>query len=816
MRRGFSTGNRTPDSSGSPVGVANNRRYQVNDLVIDPGRARVSRGGVEISLPKLSYDLLVALVEAAPNLASIDDLMERVWPGLVVSPETVSQRVKLLRTALGDDSRQPRYVLGVRGRGYRLLADVQRDSPVDEPTPAMVPGGSSATIKARGDRRQFRWMIFAAAVALLVAIGTGIALRRSPTDTPAPPLASDVRAAELPARSVAVLPFENLGPELDDDLLALGIAEAVLHQLANLHDLSVIARTSSFAAGVGSEDARAIGRRLNARYLLEGSVQSDRSRLRVTAQLIDSQTGSHVWSIRFDRTPQDIFAVQDEIATQVARALASSVADAGTPDAWGAEKLDAWLPYVQGRALLTTRRLPDLEQAKARFAEAIRVDPSFASAYVGLAEAKILSARFPRTEWWGFGPPIAEQAGIEELIARALALDPTNGDAYLLRAFLGWVDHPVADFRRGLALSPNNALGYERFARVLFESRLPQGRFDPAKRAEAFVMIDRARAINPLAPSGHLTKGVMMLQGRSDTKAANALMLQALELDPNYYLALMHLAELNWCCQGEFAEAVRFGERTLALEPKSDLSWLVNFYLDIGEPEAARRVLESSDVRHPSARLPLLLYDRAWTDAGELAFSSRNAISGGGRFPRILTLRAATQYARATGDTARARKFLEQYAMVDWSASGEPIIRDITTDMTASVELAALMLANGEASRGRVLLRAVLRQIELEAQTRGDMWFGSTRPQALALLGETDAAIEALRNSVDSGFMPAWWYRLEREHAYDRIRSDPRFVAILEDVKRRVAAQQLRLDAMRAADTVPIRAPQSERASTVP
>ena len=88
----------------------------------------------------------------------------------------------------------------------------------------------------------------------------------------------------MPIRSVAVLPFENRGPELNDDLLALGIAEAVLHQLANLHDLSVIARTSSFAAGVGSEDARAIGRRLNARYLLEGSVQSDRSRLRVTAQ----------------------------------------------------------------------------------------------------------------------------------------------------------------------------------------------------------------------------------------------------------------------------------------------------------------------------------------------------------------------------------------------------------------------------------------------------------------------------------------------------------------------------------------------------
>ena len=104
--------------------------YRFYDLVIEVGRARVTRGDAEIALPKLSFDLLVALMEAAPDLVSIDDLMNRVWPGLVVSPETVSQRVKLLRAALGDDPRQPRYILGIRGRGYRVLPEVSRiDSP---------------------------------------------------------------------------------------------------------------------------------------------------------------------------------------------------------------------------------------------------------------------------------------------------------------------------------------------------------------------------------------------------------------------------------------------------------------------------------------------------------------------------------------------------------------------------------------------------------------------------------------------------------------------------------------------------------------
>ena len=116
-------------------------------------------------------------------------------------------------------------------------------------------------------------------------------------------------------------------------------------------------------------------------------------------------------------------------------------------------------------------------------------------------------------------------------------------------------------------------------------------------------MIDRARALDPLMPSGHLTKGIMMLYGRSDTKAANALILQALEHDPNYYPALMRLAELRWCCEGAFAEAIRYAEHALALEPNA--SWpqrmLVGFYLDIGEPETAKQVLEESHERDPVA-----------------------------------------------------------------------------------------------------------------------------------------------------------------------------------------------------------------------
>jgi len=107
--------------------------FRVGDLLVDPGRRRVERDGTELTLPGLTFDLMLALVRAAPNLASLDTLMRQVWPGRVVSPETVSQRIKLLRAALGDEPEAPRYVAGVRGHGYRLIVPVE---------PCKLAGGS--------------------------------------------------------------------------------------------------------------------------------------------------------------------------------------------------------------------------------------------------------------------------------------------------------------------------------------------------------------------------------------------------------------------------------------------------------------------------------------------------------------------------------------------------------------------------------------------------------------------------------------------------------------------------------------------------
>ncbi len=168
--------------------------------------------------------------------------------------------------------------------------------------------------------------------------------------------------------TIAVLPFQNLSGSPDGEVLALGIAESVLHQMANLAELDVISRKSSFAFRDRAGDLRSIGRELGARYLLEGSVQSDGAQLRVTTQLIDTESGADVWSMRFDRPTGDIFVVQDEIALQVTQALELSVDPAAIErmTGQGTSNLNAYLAFLQGRALLANNRVVDTNEAIGR------------------------------------------------------------------------------------------------------------------------------------------------------------------------------------------------------------------------------------------------------------------------------------------------------------------------------------------------------------------------------------------------------------------------------------------------------------------
>ena len=425
--------------------------YRVGDLVVDTGRATVARDGQVVALPKLTFDLLLALIEAAPRVVSHDELMQRVWPGLVVGPETVSQRVKLLRASLDDDPKSPRYVIGVRGRGYRLLPEVERPDVVRHDPPGASDAAAPATVAPAAARPWRRTVLLAAAAALVAAVGIGILVSRmnSPDrNVDATP------AAPLPARSVAVLAFEDRGSAEGTDFLAEGIPENVLHQLGRFPGLTVIARGSSFAFRDSDEDLRSIGRKLNVRYLLEGSVQTAGEQLRVTSSLVDAETGASIWSMKFERPLRDVFAVEDEIAAEVARAMKISI-DEGTAAlaARGRDadrNFDAYLSFLRGRALHASQRLTDLPAAIDSLSAAIRQDPQFAEAYVLLARARVELADRESPAKATAGLAAAVENALQ-LLDTAIELEPANGEAYVER---GWTEGLLRHCRGRCGLPP--------------------------------------------------------------------------------------------------------------------------------------------------------------------------------------------------------------------------------------------------------------------------------------------------------------------------------------------------------------------------
>ena len=191
-------------------------------------------------------------------------------------------------------------------------------------------------------------------------------------------------APQQEQQSIAVLPLVNLSGNPENEYFSDGLAETLLDMLARVPDLKVIARTSSFAFKGKSEDVRKIGKALDATHLLEGSVQQSGQRLRITVQLIRTRDGAHLWSQRYDRQLADVFDVQDEVATEIVKAMQLALpatATARPMRAGGTENVAAYQEYLRGIALLPMRRVQDMQAAVGHFERAIELDPRYAMAY---------------------------------------------------------------------------------------------------------------------------------------------------------------------------------------------------------------------------------------------------------------------------------------------------------------------------------------------------------------------------------------------------------------------------------------------------
>ena len=448
-------------------------RYQFERFEISADSRQLLLDGVVQSVGARAFDMLLCLVEHSNRVVSKDELLDLIWPGLVVTENNLSVHVSTLRKLLGVQA-----VLNVPGRGYQFALAVQELAAPPTPS-ATLPSTTMLRGTAEvhvGDRRQKRW---------------GEALHNAEIDLPLP---------DKP--SIAVLPFLNLSSDPQQDYFADGISEDITTELSRFNALFVIARNSAFTYKGRAVDVRAVARELGVRYLLEGSVRRADQRVRVTAQLIDAATGHHIWAEKYDRVLEDVFAMQEEVTQNIVGAIAPQIHSAEQNMAQrvrpGNLKAHDLAMRANANSNDAIRRNDSVlwQQALGEARAAVAMDPSSVLALTVIAE---LNARYigtPQFDEQDLSVPWKE--GVTAA-GQAIDLDPITSPAYrwmgLLLGFGGFYDEGRAMARRGVELNPNDAIAWSNLAFVEVWSGYPE---------EALTHQAQAVRLSPRDPNQYL------------------------------------------------------------------------------------------------------------------------------------------------------------------------------------------------------------------------------------------------------------------------------------------------------------------------
>ncbi len=407
-------------------------------------------------------------------------------------------------------------------------------------------------------------------------------------------LLADLRAVDRPQVSVsagkpsiAVLPFVNMSTDPENEYFSDGLAEDLISALTKITDLHVVARTSSFAFKGEKVDIREIGQKLNVDNLLEGSVRKVGNRVRITAQLIKVKDGYHLWSERYDRDMEDVFAIQDEITEKIMDKLLVALDVRGKlPEEKRPVDLEAYNLYLKGRYCLNKF---EMDKALAYFKQAIEKDPEYALAYASVAEVYTLFST-------GFDilPSKDAMPKARGAAQKALELDPNLAEAYvslgLVALSYDWDRKATKDhFQKALELNPNSASAHQwfEFHWTYLEANLDQ----------ATAHLERAHELDPLNFLIKIRLGFMSIFRRDYDHALDQFE-KLLDFEPNYALLYLSIATA-YVCKGMYDEAIAYGKKMLEFGPPvvaaiGNMGW---FYALAGKKDKAKEFLAELEER---------------------------------------------------------------------------------------------------------------------------------------------------------------------------------------------------------------------------
>ena len=564
------------------------------DFALDLRPRRLRRGSHVLKLERIPFELLVLLLEHSNETVTRDQIVSRVWgQGVFLDTDnSIRGAIRKLRQVLKDDAQTPRFIQTVTGQGYRFIAPVvdpnegSGDRPSEREASAAASGDHNlvsefdgglparrfrligqdqdrsamlatvGTTPGRGDRGARSWLragvVASLAITCVAALLAVWAWRRASIS----PIVSARKTV------LAVLPFDNLSRDPDQEFFGDGLTEEMIAQLGKLNRdrLTVIAR-SSVAKYKGSKlTAKEIGRELSADYLVQGSVRRSSDRVRITVQLIQAKNQIDLWTESYDRELKDVLAVQDSVV----RSIASQIHIALTEEQKTSlaksrqERPEAYLAYLKGRYYWNKRTAESIQKAEPFFQQAIDIDPEYAAAYSGLADCNSGLA------WHGFKSP-ADALPKAYLAARkAVEIDPQSAEAH---ASLGLVlSHrwdwagAEAEFKRALELDPHYANAHHWYGDYLSI----KGRHD-----EALSEARRALELDPLNLMISTWVGLRYYLAHNYSAAIEQNR-DSVQLDPNFAAAHLVLGE-GYVQAGLHGEAFNELNKATSLSGESPL-----------------------------------------------------------------------------------------------------------------------------------------------------------------------------------------------------------------------------------------------------
>lgn len=584
-----------------------NHLYEFGPFQLNIRERLFLKNGEAVVLAPKAFETLTVLVQKNGHLVVKEDLLKEVWPDSFVEESSLSQNIYMLRKILGEDNNGNRYIETVPRHGYRFVATVREI--IDEP--ALMPpnqnpesylypheaaqegtngngyrvasrADTADSILAQGSERKPKMVIIISVTMLVCALGLASfrILRRHSDATPT-------------IRSIAVLPFNSIGPESSDDHLGLGMTDAMITKLSTIEKFTVRPTSSIFKYADRSYDLLAAGRELGVEAVLEGTVQRSSDKVRVTVQLINVADGKALWAEKFDEQFTNIFQVQDAITAQIVEALKLelTVEEKKLLAKRYTNNAEAYESYIRGVYFWNKRTEEGIKQSITYFELATTQDPNYALAYAVLADA------YGIVGLYGYEKIMKSDEAFEHsksTALKALQLDETLAEAHISLALVKFRyehDDPGAEreFKLALKLNPDSALALYRYAVFLTEH---------ARLNEAYIVSKRSYEIEPLS-SAYSSYYCTQLYYRRDFDAAVRCSQKTLEINPNRDQPILILG-LSYAFQGKYKEAIPYLEKlrgmaTSARNLNIALRSLGYVYALAGRRDEAQRIILELD-----------------------------------------------------------------------------------------------------------------------------------------------------------------------------------------------------------------------------